>query len=221
MNFKKIIAVIAIIAIPVLTFAQNAKTNEELSKELGHTINITSAEIKTLKAKLKADPANAELVAEKNKKEAELKKAKDQKKILDTAIKAAKTSKKESEQAEKAQKKLEASTKDADRLRSKNLNMAGKSNELISDELKNKINVLNAEIKTLKAKKKADPTNASIISEISSKEIELKEAKRNKKVVDTAIKAEKNSKKETKQAEKALKKHEKAHENAESMKSSM
>lgn len=221
MSIKNIITAIAFIAIPVLTFAQDTKSNEQISKELGHTIDITNAEIKTLKAKIKADPTNTELITEKTKKEAELKKAKEQKKVIDTAIKAAKNSKKETEDAEKAAKKLQSTSSDADRVRNANAHMMGKSNDRISDELDNKMDVLKAEIKTLKTRKKAEPNNTSLMSEIASKEVELKEAKRHKKIFDAAIKAEKSSKKESKEAEKAQKKHEKAHKDAESMKSSM
>ncbi len=221
MNIKTVIAAFAFIAIPALTFAQSTKSNEQLSKEFKSQIEILSAEVKTLKAKLKAEPTNTDLISEKASKEAELKKIKDQKKTVDAAIKAAKTSKKETEEAEKAQKKNESASKDAERLKAGNASMAGKSNELVSDELDNKIDILNAEIKTLKAKKKANPNDSSIAAEIAKKETAVKEAKRQKKTIDTAIKANKNSKKQTAQAEKAQKKNEKAHQNAEEMKSNM
>lgn len=220
MNLKTILAVIALMLMPAMTFAQT-KGNEQLSKELKQQIDILSAEVKTVKAKLKADPANTDLLAEKATKEAELKKVKDQKKTIDTAIKAAKTSKKETEQAEKAAKNMESATKDAERLKASNAQMAGKSNELISDELESKIGILNAEIKTLKAKKKANPSDTSIAGELAKKNIELKEAKRQKKTIDGAIKAVKKNKKESAQAEKAQKKHEKAHQEAEELKSKM
>ena len=118
MKIKTIIAAIALMAIPALTFAQTDKSNALLSKELGQQIKIYTAEIKTLKAKLKADPANVEFIQEKAAKELELKKTKDQKKIIDTAIKAEKTSKKETAQAEKALKKHENAHKNAEELKS-------------------------------------------------------------------------------------------------------
>lgn len=201
--------------------AQEVKDNAQLSKELGQQISIINAEIKTLKAKLKAEPSNADYVSEKAKKEGELRKATEQKKIIDTAIKAEKMSKKETQQAEKAQKKHENATKEAERIKSSNPDMAGKSNEGVSDELGAKIDVYKAEVKALKARKKVEPNNTNITGEVARKEAELKELKRQKKVIDTAIKTEKTSKKETRQAEKAQKKHEKAAKNAEEMKSTM
>lgn len=221
MKIKTIIAALAFIAMPSFAFAQSAKSNAELSKELGHQISILNAEIKTLKAKRKADPTNADYVTEQAKKEGELKNVKEQKKILDTAIKAEKTSKKETQQAEKALKKHENASKDAEAVKAGNASMAGKSNELVSDELDSKLDILSAEIKTLKARKKAAPGDLTIDADIAKKEVEVKNVKRQKKVIDEAIKAAKASKKETKQAEKAQKKNEDAHKNAEEMKSKM
>ena len=101
--------------------------------------------------------------------------------------------------------------KEADNLRTAN-QYAGKSNELISDELDKKIDVINAEIKALKARKKADPKSITILTELSQKQTELKDLKRQKKVFDNAISAYNKAKKETKQAEKAKEKLEDAME---------
>lgn len=204
-----------------ITCAQEVKNNAQLSKELGQQISIINAEIKTMKAKLKADPSNTDYVSEKARWEGELRKAKEQKKIIDTEIKASKKSKKETQQAEKANKKFENATKEAETLKASKVEMAGKSNENISDELEAKVDIKNAEIKALKARKKSEPNNTNITGEIARKEVEMKELKRQKKVIDTAIKAKKTSQKETRQAEKAQKKHEKAIQNAEDMKSTM
>lgn len=222
MKIKTIIAAIAFMAIPTFAFAQSDKSNEQLSKELGHQIEIISADLKAVKARLKADPANTDFIKDKAEKEAALKEAKEQKKVIDSAIKTAKISKKETEQAEKAQKKFESASKTAERLKnSVGESMQGKSNELISDELKSKIEILNADLKALKARKKADPKNTAVLSEILSKESQLKEAKRQKKVIDEVISAGKSSQKQTNQAEKAQRKKEKAHDNAEEMKGRM
>lgn len=221
MKIKTFIAAIILMAAPAICFAQTNKSNEQLSKDLKNQIEILNAEVKTIKAKLKADPTNSELINQKTQKEAELKKAKEQKKTIDAAVSAAKKSKKETEQAEKAQKKNESAARDAEKMKNGNYEMRGKSNEQVSDELENRIKVLNAEIKELKAKKKASPNDASIISSLGKKEVELKEAKRQKKIVDTAVKAAKTSKKETEQAEKAQKKNEKAAQNAEELKENM
>lgn len=206
---------------PNVACAQDTKDNAQLSKELGQQIDIINSEIKTLKARLKADPSNSDYIGMKAEKAGELKKAKEQKKIIDAAIKAEKNSKKQSQQAEKAQKKHQAASKEAESLKAGNIDMAGKSNATISDELEAKIDILNAEINALKTQKKADPNNTNIVGDIARKKAELKEVKRQKKVFDTAIKAEKTSKKESREAEKAQKKHENASKNAEEMKSKM
>ncbi len=222
MKIKTIIAAIAFMAMPALTFAQTDKSNEQLSKQLGQQIEIISADLKAVKARLKADPANTDYLKDKADKEAALKEAKEQKKVIDSAIKAEKISKKETEQAEKAQKKFESASKTAERLKeSTGEAMKGKSNELISDELKSRIEILSAEIKALKARKKADPKNTAVLSEILSKESQLKETKRQKKVIDEVISTGKTSQKQASQAEKAQRKNEKAHDNAEELKSRM
>lgn len=220
MNIKSTIAAIALMAAPLCVSAQTDKTNAKLSEELKHEINILNADIKALKARKKADPTNESLSVDLEVKQAELKKAKERKSVIDNAIKASNKASKETKEAENALKNHQKASQAAESLKSNPL-YGGKSNELLVDELDAKIEVISADIKALKARKKADPTNASIVSEIKSKEIELKELKRNKKVFDTAVKASKKAEKETDQAEKAQRKHEKAHEKAETMKSEM
>ena len=87
-----------------------------------------------------------------------------------------------------------------------------KADEQLSEELKNQISILKADIKALKARKKADPKNITILSELSQKQTELKENKRHKKIFDNAISASNKAQKETKQAEKAKEKLEDAME---------
>ena len=197
MRLKTIIAAIAFMAIPACSFAQSTKADEQLSEELKNQISILKADIKALKARKKADPTNPNFVADINAKNEELKEATSKKKIVDNAI--------------KANKKNEKAQKEADNLRTAN-QYAGKSNELISDELDKKIDVINAEIKALKARKKADPKSITILTELSQKQTELKDLKRQKKVFDNAISAYNKAKKETKQAEKAKEKLEDAME---------
>lgn len=217
MSIKTIITAFAFLAISASGFAQSTADNEAHSKSLGNQIKILDAEIKTIKARLKAEPGNADYTAELGKKQEDLKKAKNEKKIIDNAIKAEKTNQKEAKDAKKAKDKLEAAAKSAESLKKSQLTMMGKSNDRISDELDNKIDVLKAEIKTLKVKQKADKNNTSLASEISQKEIELKEVKRHKKVIDEAIKAEKDHTKQSKQAEKAQEKHEEAAKKADAV----
>lgn len=221
MNIKTIIAAIMLIMMPALTFAQSDKSNEELSKNLKSEIEILSAEIKTLKAKLKADPTNSDIIAEKTAKEAELKIAKDRKKTIDTAISANKSHEKQTQDAEKAKNKMESASKSADALKAKHSSMAGKSNELISDELDANIDIMKSEVKNLKARKKLNPKDATIDAIIKKKEIEIRETKRQLKIINTAIKTEKTSKKEAKAAEKTKKKAEKASQKADEVKDNM
>ena len=197
MKLKSIIVAVAFMATPAIAFAQSTKADEQLSEELKNQISILKADIKALKARKKADPTNPNFVADINAKNEELKETTRKKKIIDNAI--------------KANKKNEKAQKEADKLRTAS-QYAGKSNELISDELDKKIDVINAEIKALKARKKADPKNITILSELSQKQTELKENKRHKKIFDNAISASNKAQKETKQAEKAKEKLEDAME---------
>ena len=157
MNIKNIIATIVLASMPVIAFAQTEMSNEELSKNLGMKIDVAKAEIKTLKAKIKLSPKDTELLTQKNLKENELKEMKSQKKTIDTAIKAEKKSIKESKQADKASKKNESAAKAADKLKER-LNSSEKSNELVSDEIDNKIDLLKAELKLKEVQKKNNPT---------------------------------------------------------------
>ncbi|MCQ2093706.1 MAG: hypothetical protein MJY81_01760 [Bacteroidaceae bacterium] len=116
MTVKNIILAMALAVAPVLGFAQN-KTNEALSTEYKYKINVLKSEIKTLKAKMKAEPTNATYVVDLNSKKAELKVAQNEKKIIDKAIKTEKKQKKAAEKAEKALKAAEKAAKDADELK--------------------------------------------------------------------------------------------------------
>lgn len=220
MRLRTIVMAFALMAMPIVTFAQSEMSNEEHSKTLGAKIEVVKQEIKTLKAKLKLNSGDAESITAMTLKETELKTLKDQKKTIDEAIKAEKKSEKETKQAEKAEKKNEQASKDAEKLKEK-LMATDKSNELLSDELDNKIDVMKMELKVLKEKKKADPTNNSIKAQIASQETQIKEVKRQKKTIDAAIKADKVSRKEAKQAEKALEQHEEASKKADKVKEDM
>ena len=217
MKIKNIIAAVVLAVIPVMAFAQSDMTNEEHSKTLGYKIEVAKAEIKAIKAKLKLTPRDTDLLTEKALKEDSLAEMKMQKKTIDTAIKAEKKSVKASKAAEKASKKNDSASKAAEKLKSALL-MTEQSNELVSDELDNKIEVMKAELKLKETQKKTDPDNITLKSQIATTKTQIKELKRQKKTIDTAIKAEKKSVKENKLAEKALEKHEKAHEEAEKLK---
>lgn len=96
-----------------------------------------------------------------------------------------------------------------------------KSNEALSEQYKQEIKVIKQEIKTLKEKKKLEPTNATYVSEIVQKNAELKTVQSRKKIVDTAIKHDKAHKKAQAKLEKAKAKAEKSAAVAEKMKSNI
>ena len=74
MNIKTIIAAAAIALAPAFAFAQSLEANKAQSDNLDMKIDIVQAEIKTLKAKKKAEPANLQHEADLAAKQAELKK---------------------------------------------------------------------------------------------------------------------------------------------------
>ena len=202
MKLKTLIAALAFVAIPAMVSAQTMKENEQTSEQLKHEIDILKADIKALKARQKSDKTNPEYIAQINAKNEELKEATRQKKLVDNVIKADKKAQKETRQAEKAMKQNDKAQIEADNLRQTYYYM-DKSNEMLSDELKAKIEILNADIKALKARQKANKGDTDILAQLGQKKVELKEAKRQKAVFDKAIKADKKAKKETLQAEKA------------------
>lgn len=87
----------------------------------------------------------------------------------------------------------------------------------MSEKFKNEIAVKNLEIKTVKAKMKADPKNSSLSSELSALKAELEELKNNKKVIDAHISAQKAAEKAEKKLKAAQQKAEKAAAKAETI----
>lgn len=81
------------------------------------------------------------------------------------------------------------------------------TNEQLVDQYKKQIDVINLEIKTLKAQAKLykgdTAKSAEIASLLASKKVELADVKAKKKVAEKAIKAEKARKKAEEKAEKA------------------
>ena len=97
-------------------------------------------------------------------------------------------------------------------------NKSGLSDKALSAQYKQEIDILSSEIKTLKVKLKADKANSEFKKELAVKEVELKEVKANKKIIDNAIKSKASSEKAQKNAEKAQKKADKAAEDAKKVK---
>lgn len=90
-------------------------------------------------------------------------------------------------------------------------------NKALSAQYKNEITIATHELKALKAKVKANPSDVNTNVELEKKKIAIKELKDKKKVVDEAIKTEKASLKAAKAAEKAKVKAEKAAEKAKTL----
>ena len=75
-------------------------------------------------------------------------------------------------------------------------------NKALSAQYKSEITIATHELKALKAKVKANPSDVNTNVEMEKKKIAIKELKEKKKIVDDAIKAEKSSLKAAKKAEK-------------------
>ena len=95
---------------------------------------------------------------------------------------------------------------------------SGLSDKALSAQYKHEIEVLSSEIKTIKVKLKADNANTELKKELAVKEVELKDVKANKKIIDNAISSKAASEKAQKKAEKAQEKAEKHAANAQKVK---
>ena len=90
-------------------------------------------------------------------------------------------------------------------------------NKALSAQYKSDITIVTHELKALKAKVKANPSDVDLNVELEKKKIALKDLKDKKKIVDDAIKTEKASLKAAKAAEKAKVKAAKAAEKAQKL----
>ena len=90
-------------------------------------------------------------------------------------------------------------------------------NKALSAQYKNEITIATHELKALKAKVKANPSDVNLNVELEKKKIALKDLKEKKSIVDDAIKTEKASVKAAKAAEKARIKAEKAAQKAQTL----
>ena len=97
-------------------------------------------------------------------------------------------------------------------------NKSGLSDKALSAQYKQEIDVLNSEIKTLKIKLKADKENTDLKKELAVKQVELKDVKEKKKIIDNAISSKAASEKANKKAEKAQEKADKHAVNAQKLK---
>lgn len=102
-------------------------SNKELSQHFGQEIDILNQKIKLVKMQLKADKDNKEHQSEMSKLQVELKKAKDNKKIIDNAIKTEQKANAAIKNAEKMQKKAEEAKQKAEEMKDKAAEAARKA----------------------------------------------------------------------------------------------
>jgi len=223
-TIKKIflLAMMALVAIPAM--ADDEMSNEEASTLYAKKIDIVKSEIVTLKKKHKLDPADEQVTIDLKGKEVELESLKQKKAIVDAAIKADKqqakadkASKKAVKNAEKASADAESAAKRAEQAaeRAQGVIEGNLSLETASEIYESKMDILKDEIKVLRKQKKLDPSNAvELDTQIAAKTNELNDLKSKKKIVDEAIKAEKEQEHATKVSEKADKNSAKAADKA-------
>jgi len=94
------------------------------------------------------------------------------------------------------------------------------SDKALSAQYKYEIELLNAEIKTLKVKLKGEPQNIELRSELTVKQEQLKEVKGKKKIMDNSIKSQAAAEKAARKAENASIKAEQARQKAQRLKES-
>lgn len=208
-QFAKMVLMAAFVAVPAMSFAQEAvtKTNEELSTQYKYEIQALKAEIKANKQYQKSDPTNVELKTEAVAKKAALKELEAKKKAVDKAISADKKNVKAQQQSAKADSNAKRAEKDAEKAVKAaekaigNTNPDKKSYEELSAQYKLEIDALTAEIKANKARQKADPSNSVLKGEEKTKKAELATVRERKKAVDAAISAQKAAEKASKKAD--------------------
>ena len=88
-------------------------------------------------------------------------------------------------------------------------NRSGLSDKALSAQYKQELDVMSSEIKTIKLKLKGDKENSDLKKELALKQVELKDLKEKKKIIDNAISSKAASEKAQKKAEKAQEKAEK------------
>jgi len=121
---KKIVLLFMTIALAGMFGTINAQdvsklSDEALSAQYKHEIDIVNSQIKAIKIQLKTDKENGALKVDLATKNTQLKELKAKKKVIDNAIKSKKASEKASKKAQQAQKKAEQRANDAQKLKEK------------------------------------------------------------------------------------------------------
>lgn len=217
-----LLTAMAIAAIPAM--ADVELSNEETSTLYGKKIDIVKSEIVTLKKKHKLDPTDEKVNIDLQGKQVELETLKQKKAIVDAAIKADKDHVKMEKAAKKAVKAADKASASAESASKRAEQAVERANAVIEDNLtfenasdlyESKMDILKTEIKLLRKQRKLEPDNAlEIDTQINTKMATLNDLKSKKKIVDDAIKAEKEQEKAIKASAKADKNSEKAADKA-------
>ena len=101
-TFAKFMLLGALIAAPFTSFADDQKTDEQLSREYKHRIEALKGQIKTNKANQKLNPTDAKLKAEEAELKISLEDIQAKKKVIDGNLKAQKALEKANKKAKKA-----------------------------------------------------------------------------------------------------------------------
>jgi len=223
-TIKKIVLMTALALAAVPAVADDEMSNQEASALYSKKIDIVKSEIVTLKKKHKLDPADEHVSIDLQGKQVELETLKQKKSIVDAAIKAEKEQEKKDKAAQKAVKNAdkaaasaESATKRAETAveRAQSVIDENLSLENASDLYDSKLDILKSEVRILRKRKKLEPENViELDTSITNKMAEINELKTKKKIVDDAIKAEKQQAKATKASEKADKNSAKAADKA-------
>ena len=118
MKSLKALLICAALALPMMTMADDNQTDQQLSEKYKKEIKIKNLEIKTVKAKMEADPSNSTLAVELVNLQNELEALKSKKKQHEAHVKAQKANDRAQKKLKAAQEKAEIAAKIAKETRS-------------------------------------------------------------------------------------------------------
>lgn len=200
----------ALVAAPVLSFAQNVRTmtNSQLSDYYKQEISAIEDEIKANKKRQKVNPADTQLKAEEQQKRELVDRMKAQRRAVEEAVEAEKNSVRAqrrmhetSEAAKQAERRRNASKQAVD-LVLKGVQFSG-SYEQLSNQYKHEIDAINDEIKAIKKRLKLNPADQALKLEEQQKNMLIEQTKARKKAIDTYLKDEQDYKRAQEKAQQA------------------
>ena len=118
---RKIIVIFITVVLTGIFGTLNAQnlSDEALSAQYKHEIDVLNSQIKTVKIQLKTDKDNGNLKVDLAAKQAQVKELKSKKSIIDSAIKSKKAADKAAKKADDARRKAEQSASNAQKLKEK------------------------------------------------------------------------------------------------------